>query len=197
MELYLRTTRFALACNISSKILEPIQSRCAIVRFTRIGDEDIASRLRHVLECENVRAYDEAGIRAIVFTAQGDLRRALNNLQSTYVMARSVTAEAVFRIVDTPNPALVLQTVQSAYTGNLTSALQVLQALWAQGHTALDIVTTAFQLCKSAEINDRDRVAMIRELADTHGKLLEGSNSLLQLTALLARLSQSGTMVDQ
>lgn len=42
---YSNTTRFAIACNDSSKIIEPIQSRCAIVRFTKLSDEEVAERL--------------------------------------------------------------------------------------------------------------------------------------------------------
>jgi DNA polymerase III delta prime subunit len=55
MELFSATTRFALACNQSSKIIEPIQSRCAILRYTRISDVDILARLKVVCEKENVR----------------------------------------------------------------------------------------------------------------------------------------------
>ena len=52
MEIYSSTTRFALACNASSKIIEPIQSRCAIVRFTRLSDTDLLSRLVTVCQAE-------------------------------------------------------------------------------------------------------------------------------------------------
>ncbi|PKU81605.1 replication factor C subunit 2-like [Dendrobium catenatum] len=54
MEIYSNTTRFALACNTSSKIIEPIQSRCALVRFSRLSDQEILSRLLTVLEAEKV-----------------------------------------------------------------------------------------------------------------------------------------------
>merc|ERR550537_1486385 len=53
MENFNTTTRFALACNISSKIIEPIQSRCAILRFGRISDEELTNRLKYVLDKEN------------------------------------------------------------------------------------------------------------------------------------------------
>ena len=55
MEIYSNTTRFALACNASSKIIEPIQSRCAIVRYSRLSDKDILARLVHVCREEKVR----------------------------------------------------------------------------------------------------------------------------------------------
>lgn len=54
MEIYSNSTRFALACNTSSKIIEPIQSRCAIVRFSRLSDQEILGRLLVVVEAEKV-----------------------------------------------------------------------------------------------------------------------------------------------
>lgn len=76
---YSSTTRFAIACNDSSKIIEPIQSRCAIVRFTKLADEEIIERLKVVIDKEGIK-YANDGLEAIVFTAEGDMRYALNNL---------------------------------------------------------------------------------------------------------------------
>lgn len=73
------TTRFALACNDSSKIIEPIQSRCAIVRFTKLSDGEVLRRLKQVIEAEELQATED-GIEAIIFTAEGDMRYALNNI---------------------------------------------------------------------------------------------------------------------
>ena len=43
MELYSSTTRFALACNSSEKIIEPIQSRCAMLRYSKLSDAQVWS----------------------------------------------------------------------------------------------------------------------------------------------------------
>ena len=80
MELYSSTTRFALACNNSSEIIEPIQSRCAILRFTKVSDEEILERLQDICKKEGVR-YELGGLEAIIFTADGDMRSAVNALQ--------------------------------------------------------------------------------------------------------------------
>merc|ERR1712203_762749 len=84
MEIHSSTTRFALACNISSKIIEPIQSRCAILRYTRLPQVEILKRVKQVMEYENIINYTEDGLQAILFVAEGDMRTALNALQSTY-----------------------------------------------------------------------------------------------------------------
>jgi replication factor C subunit 2/4 len=82
MEIHSSTTRFALACNQSSKIIEPIQSRCAIVRFLKLTNEEVLKQVRWVAGKENV-PFDDSGLEAITFTADGDMRQALNNLQAT------------------------------------------------------------------------------------------------------------------
>ncbi|KER26777.1 hypothetical protein T265_13940 [Opisthorchis viverrini] len=74
MEIYSRTTRFALACNDSSKLIEPIQSRCAVLRYARLTAAQIMARLLEVCRAESV-SYTDEGLEAIVFTADGDMRQ--------------------------------------------------------------------------------------------------------------------------
>ncbi|GAB6028714.1 replication factor C subunit 4 [Chamberlinius hualienensis] len=74
MEIYSQTTRFALACNNSEKIIEPIQSRCAILRYGKLSDQQILEKTIQICKLEDV-SYSEDGLEAIVFTAQGDLRQ--------------------------------------------------------------------------------------------------------------------------
>ena len=84
MEMYSNTTRFALAANSSEKIIEPIQSRCAMLRYSRLSNPQILAKLLDVCDKEGVH-YTEDGLEAIVFTAQGDMRQALNNLQVLFI----------------------------------------------------------------------------------------------------------------
>ena len=64
--------------NVSSKIIEPIQSRCAILRYVRLTDEQVLTRLLEVCKAEEV-AYTEEGLEALIFTSEGDMRNALNS----------------------------------------------------------------------------------------------------------------------
>jgi replication factor C subunit 2/4 len=111
MEIYSNTTRFALACNNSTKIIEPIQSRCAVLRFTRLSDEEVLSRIEQVAKAENV-TYDSAGFEAIIFIADGDMRNALNAMQSTVSGFGSVTAQNVFKVCDHPQPFKVKKIIE-------------------------------------------------------------------------------------
>ena len=97
MEIFSNTTRFALACNNSTKIIEPIQSRCAVLRYTRLSDAEVLSRLQDVAAKESV-SYDVSGLEAIVFVAEGDMRNALNSMQSTVSGFGLVSSENVFKV---------------------------------------------------------------------------------------------------
>jgi replication factor C subunit 2/4 len=125
MEIYSNTTRFALACNYSEKVIEAIQSRCAILRYSRLTDAQVLARTIQVCQKENVE-YVEDGLEAIVFTAQGDMRQALNNLQSTYNGFGIVNAANVFKVCDEPHPMLIKDMLNSCISGDLRKAFKVL-----------------------------------------------------------------------
>lgn len=188
MELYSNTTRFALACNISSKIIEPIQSRCAILRFTRLKDTDVLRRMKVVLDAEQISTWTEDGLKAILFTAEGDMRHALNNLQSTYSGLTNITAENVFKMVDQPHPLTINTVLRQCVKGYIKQAMIPLSELWEQGYAAIDIVGTMFRVAKHLDMDDRLKAVFIKEIGLTHTRIADGVSTHLQLNGLLARL---------
>ena len=114
---YSHTTRFALACNDSAKIIEPIQSRCAIMRFTRLSEAEILTRLLQVVEKEKIE-YDQKGLEAIVYLSDGDMRGALNNLQATVAGCGKVNYDNVFKVCDQPKPEVIQEIIMKAKSGD-------------------------------------------------------------------------------
>lgn len=190
MEIYSNTTRFALACNTSEKIIEPIQSRCAMLRFTKLSDAQILAKLIEVCQHENV-SYVEDGLEAIVFTAQGDMRQALNNLQSTANGYDEVNGINVFKVCDEPHPMLIQDMLQYCAQGDIHKAYKVIAKLWRLGYAAEDLITNIFRVCRRIDINEKLKLIFIREIGETHMKIVDGINSLLQMSGLLARLCEA------
>lgn len=129
MEIYSGTTRFAFACNQSNKIIEPLQSRCAILRYSRLTDGQIVKRLYQICKAEEVE-YSDDGIAALVFSAEGDMRQAINNLQSTFAGFGFVSGDNVFRVVDSPHPVKVQAMIKSCQEQKIDEALDTLKELW-------------------------------------------------------------------
>jgi replication factor C subunit 2/4 len=188
MEIYAHTTRFALACNISSKIIEPIQSRCAILRFTKLDDNELMDRLRVVLQEENITNYDDTGLKALLFTAQGDMRQALNNLQSTWSSFQQITAETVYKVVDQPHPDKIHTCLKFCNQHELRNAIEILQVLYKQGYSTQDLLNSVFYVCKFADIPEHKRLEFIKCIASAQLKLAEGCDSFLQITAMLSQM---------
>uniref|UniRef100_UPI00358F17ED replication factor C subunit 2 isoform X2 n=1 Tax=Myxine glutinosa TaxID=7769 RepID=UPI00358F17ED len=195
MEIYSKTTRFALACNNSEKIIEAIQSRCAVLRYGRLTDNQVLCRLTTVAEKESVPTTDD-GLEAIIFTAQGDMRQALNNLQSTYSGFGIVSSDNVFKVCDEPHPLLVKEMLQHCVNSNIDEAYKIMAHLWKLGYSPEDIIGNVFRVCKTFHMAEYLKLEFIKEIGLTHMRIVEGVNSLLQMAGLLARLCQKTTCAE-
>ncbi|KAK6638737.1 Subunit of heteropentameric Replication factor C (RF-C) [Polyplax serrata] len=187
MEMYSQTTRFAFACNDSTKIIEPLQSRCAVLRFTKLTDADILKKIIEICEKEQI-SYTDDGLESIIFSAQGDLRQALNNLQSTHNGFSHVNSINVFKVCDEPHPIMVEEMLQHCLQGNIQKAYKILAHLWKLGYSAEDIISTIFRGAKLLKAPVDLVLQFLKEIGLTHVRIVEGTNSLLQLSSLLAKL---------
>ena len=189
MEIYSNTTRFAFACNQSLKIIEPLQSRCAILRYNKLSDEEVLARLLGIIKMENVQ-YNSEGLQALIFTAEGDMRQAINNLQSTVAGFGFVNDVNVFKIVDQPHPLVIQQILSSCLKEkDLDKAIGLLDGLWRKGYSAIDIVTLSFKVAKYLpDVSEQKRLDMIKEIGFVHMRVLEGVATYLQLCGMYAKI---------
>ncbi|KAJ2549573.1 replication factor C subunit 4 [Coemansia sp. RSA 1933] len=190
MEIYSNTTRFALACNLSDKIIEPIQSRCAILRFGKLQNDQVLHRLVEICRFESVE-YTPEGLEAVAFSADGDMRQAINNLQSTASGFGLVSPDNVFRVCDQPHPVVIRKMLASCSTGDVDDAVACITSLWSQGYSAVDIITSVFRVVKIYDELDEDKkLKFVREIGVTHMRIVDGLQTLVQLQGLAARLSK-------
>lgn len=187
MEIFSQTTRFALACNISSKIIEPIQSRCAILRFSRISDEDMMHRLKLVLEKESA-AYDQSGLDALIFSAEGDMRNVLNGAQSTFNAFGTITKETVFRMNDQPQPEKVKRCLEAALKKDWDAAFAPVREIWKQGYSSTDIISTFARVTKQMDVAEHIKLEWLKEVGLAHMRVTAGAQGLLQLDAMVCKL---------
>lgn len=197
MEEYAASTRFALACNQSSKIIDPIQSRCAILRFARITDQQVEERLKKVLDIENV-PYNQEGVDSLVFFAEGDMRAALNNAQACFNAAGKIGKEEVYEVCDMPHPEKIKEAMVACWKEkNHFKAWGNLKVIYDQGHTQQDILGMMFrQLKADQDCPEHKKLAFIRLLGEFHMRLGQGVASALQVESLIAKLVQKAAELD-
>jgi replication factor C subunit 2/4 len=195
MELCSSTTRFALACNQSSKLIEPIQSRCAILRFSKLSDSEVLSRLTQVAQYEKVPTTD-SGLEALVFTAEGDMRNALNNMQSAFIGFGSVTRESVLRVCDTPQPHDLAIAISSCIQGDWCKGYDMLENLYNKGYSVGDIIGALLRVLKGFDMREDLKIEFTKEVAITHLRVVsDGVQSITQIGGLVARLCRTSLAV--
>ncbi|AGO85893.1 Replication factor C subunit [Pandoravirus salinus] len=192
MEKYTNTTRFALACNTSSMVIEALQSRCAILRFARLTDAQIAARLREIIDAEKDVVCTDEGLEAIVITADGDMRQAINNIEATHTGCGEVTPEHVQRACDQPHPTLVRAVIRSCIKGDLVGARESMGQLWSMGYATSDIMGTLIATAKRIDVDEALRLRLVKEIGITHERVVNGLGTRLQLDGLLARMCRVG-----
>jgi replication factor C subunit 2/4 len=193
MELYSNTTRFCLACNTSTKIIEALQSRAAILRYSRLTNEQVLECLLRVSQAECV-PYTDDGLEAILFTAEGDMRHAINTLQASYYLIQQqkglVNQATVFKVCDQPHPKTLRAIVDCCQQGNAKGAVDQMTELYRTGYSASDIIGTIFKVVKMhLELPEGLKLEYMREIGFTHMRIVNGINSLLQLLGLVSRLA--------
>lgn len=186
IEIYSKTTRFAFACNLFDKIIEPIQSRCAVVRFNRLTDDQIRTKLIDICKTKQVK-YSASGIDAVIYTAQGDLRQAINNLQSTHDGFDKITQENVFKVCDEPPPTSIKKFVDQCVQGNFGAAEAAINDLYEMGYCTEDLLSGIFRIVKSYEgMAEFVKLEYLKHIGITQLRNVQGVNSILQLKALIA-----------
>jgi len=192
MELYSNTTRFALACNVSSKIIEPIQSRCAILRYTKLNQKQILSRIQEILQYEKINCFTTKGLEAILFIADGDMRNAINSLQATYAGFNMISDENVYKVCDVPHPHQIRKILDHVKICDIKNAILTLNCLLKKGFSTLDFISTLFRVTKTYnDIDEKTKLEWIREMAFIHARIADGLDSSLQLNGLLAKMCLS------
>ncbi len=194
MEMYSRTTRFVLACNYSSKIIEPIQSRTAVFRFGPIPDKAIKERIEMIARNEGVK-YTEDGISAIVYVAEGDLRKAINIMQTAAAMSDEINSKVVYRVAGLAHPEEIKGMINTALKGNFVKAREILRSLMINyGMSAQDVIKQMHrEILSSKDLDDRAKAQLIAFMSELDYRITEGAHGDIQLAAFLAKLVEMGS----
>ncbi|KAJ0229241.1 hypothetical protein HA466_0318030 [Hirschfeldia incana] len=168
--------------------VEPIQSRCALVRFSRLSDQEILGRLMVVVQYENV-PYVPEGLEAIIFPADGEMRQALNNLQATFSGFRFGNQENVFEVCDQLTRFTSRNMVRNVLGSKFYDACHGMKQLYDLGYSPTDIITTLFRIIKNYDMAEYLKLEFMKETGFAHMRICDGVGSYLQLCGLLAKLA--------
>jgi replication factor C small subunit len=187
METYAQTCRFILSCNYSSKIIDPIQSRCAIYRFKPLNPDAIREEIHRIAIREGLTISPEA-MEAFIYIAQGDMRKAINAVQGAAIISPTIDEKRVYSITSTARPDEIEELLALSLKGDFDGAETLLaQLLHERGIAPNELINQCYRALVKRDMDRGLKVRLIDHLGETDFRLSEGADSDIQMEALIAR----------
>ena len=191
MENYTSTCRFLLSANYSSKIIDPIQSRCTLFKFKPLPKESVLAIIATIAQNEQLIIERDAQ-EALFAASGGDCRKMENILQSCAALDKHITAENVYQIASAADPKELRAVLQKAVEGKFLEARkELLKVMLSYGLSGLDMIKQIQHLIWELPVDDRRKMSLIEACGEIEFRMVEGSDEFIQLEALLARFGSS------
>ena len=192
METYAQTCRFILSCNYSAKIIDPIQSRCAIYRFRPLGRQAVAEMVHRIGKDQNLTVSEEV-VDAIFYIAQGDMRKAINALQGAAILGRDISPDMIYAITATARPEEIDDLIELCLDGNFFGAGSTLASLLHdRGIAPQELIGQIYRALVKTDLTENIKVRLIDALGETDFRLSEGAGSDIQMQSLIAKFVMYG-----
>jgi replication factor C small subunit len=192
MENFTSTCRFVLSCNYSSKILDPIQSRCVVFRFRLLEKKDIKTIMNRISQSEGLSLTPEA-FDSLYDASGGDCRRVINLLQATASISTNITPQLVNTIISQAKPSDIKIVLDSALAGDFTNAREkLLDIMLRESVSGQDIIKGIQKEIWNLQIENELKVRLTEKTGEVEFRLVEGSDEFIQLECLLASFVLAG-----
>ncbi len=188
MENYTHICRMILICNYSNQIILPIQSRCVVFRFSKLTRDDITKRIQYIAKKENIKL-TPSGLEALIYVANGDLRRAVNYLQASSSINNTIEEDVVYKIAGRISPEDIRKMIYAALKGKFMESKAILDTLTLEyGLSARNLLSQMHSEIYDMKLDELKKMRIIRILSQIEYRLSQGATEKVQLHALLAKL---------
>ena len=192
MENYTTTCRFILSCNYSSKIIDPIQSRCAVFRFKPLDNKDLHQIIERIAKDEHLKITDAAK-EALIEISEGDCRRLENIMQSCTAMSKNINEELVYSLASVAEPKEIKELLTLAIENKFIDARnKLLDTMLNYGLSGIDVIKQIQKQIMELEIDNRIKMELIEKCGEVEFRMTEGSDEFVQLESLLAQFVLAG-----
>ncbi len=189
MEKYSSTTRFILSANYSSKIIDPIQSRCVVFRFKPLREDEMRRCIMRIAESEGVNI-DEKAVEALMYVGDGDLRKLTNIMQSSAVADGKISEHSIYDIAARARPKEVISMLKYAISGEFEKARNDLNVLvLVHGMSGEDVLMQCYREALNLDIEERKKLRIIESIGECNFRIVEGANDRIQLESMIAKLA--------
>ncbi|MEX0932834.1 MAG: replication factor C small subunit [Candidatus Pacearchaeota archaeon] len=192
MENYSKTCRFIMSCNYSSKIIDPIQSRCAVFRFRLLEKKDIESIIKRICEMERLTISPEA-TEMLYEGSEGDCRKCINILQSTASISTNITTDLISTMLSSARPKEIRVALDYALSGDFQNSKEkILDLMLKESISGEEVIKMIQKEIWELPVEPELKVRLTEKTGETEFRMVEGSDPFIQIQALLASFVLAG-----
>ncbi|MFO7794395.1 MAG: replication factor C small subunit [Candidatus Nanohaloarchaea archaeon] len=192
MEQFSSNCRFIMSCNYSSKIIDPIQSRCAVFRFNNLDEEHVKNYIERLGTSEDFKISEDA-VNAVMRVSNGDLRRVTNVLQTAAISTDEIEEEDVYSVAASLRPEEIKDIMEKSLSGRFMEAREELSDLMIdRGLDGQDVISSVHREIYDLDLEDKQKLEVMEALGEFEFRITEGASSDIQIEALLAKIAALG-----
>ena len=192
MENYTQTCRFVLSANYSSKIIDPIQSRCVVFRFKQLDKKEIFEIIDNIAKEEKLKIDDKAK-EALDEVSEGDCRKLENILQSAGAIESHITEDLVHSMASIAKPKEIKEVLELALKNKFIDARnKLLDLMLTYGLAGSDVIKQIQKEIIDLDTDNKSKMILIEKCGEIEFRMTEGSDEFIQLEALLSQFALVG-----
>jgi replication factor C small subunit len=193
MENYTQTCRFILSANYSSKIIDPIQSRCAMFRFKPLEKKEIFAIIEKIEKEEKIKVNEKAK-ESLFNISEGDVRKVENILQSSAAISNSITEEIIYSMASVAKPKEIDEVLKLALKNKFIDARnKLMDVMLNYGLSGLDIIKQIQSEILNLDMSNEHKMKLMEKCGEIEFRMTEGSDEFIQLEALLSQFALYGS----
>ena len=173
--------------NYSSKIIDPIQSRCTLFRFRRLEQKQIKSLSKRIAKKEGLTITDD-GYEALMEITGGDVRRLVNVIQSASAIKNEIDSKLLYKVSSFAEPKEIREVLQLSIQGDFEKAKKKLEkTMLKQGLSGFDVIRQLQREAWNLDVDDKIKLEMVKQCGEVEFRMVEGSDEGIQLDSLIAK----------
>ena len=187
MEMYSKTCRFIFSANFPGKLIDPIQSRCAVFQFSPYPEKDVELCITRICEKEGLTITKDA-LYYIVRHSRGDLRKATNTLQASAFLSKNIEQDTVYQATSSADPKEIEDMINQAMGGYFLKARALLDTmLFDRGLNSTDLISQIHRKMFDIGLSDEALLEAVTCIGETEFRIVQGASDRIQLASLLAQ----------
>lgn len=186
-----KNCRFVFVCNDSIKINESIQSKCIIVNFPRLTDNNIKDKLIEICEKEKID-YTDKFIDELIFISDKDIRKSINNLECIYFTYKELSVDNIYKLLDKPKPEYIRNILHMCVENKFEESILEVYKLYVEGYNVSDILLTFLNYLMKSDNNlniPKEKILeLFKIISFSYTNVQEGNDSLVQLVGCISNI---------